>query len=108
MTTVTQTSYASSAISSPAATFAASAIAAIVYVGVCGAAALYLADGGFEVLAATFIGAVFGATAKAGFDSRFERVASYSYAGMWIGIMLAGLLHEPLARLFELAGSVLA
>lgn len=107
MTPAAQTIYASGAIVSPAASFAASASAALIYVGVCVVAALYVTDGGFEVLAATLIGAAVGAKTAARSTARFELIASYSYAGMWAGLMLAGLLHEPLARLARLAVSAL-
>lgn len=107
MTPTPQATYASGAVVSTSASLAASVGAALIYWGVCVVAALYLADGGFEVLAATFVGAANGARTITGSRSRFEHVASYSYAGMWIGIMLAGLLHAPLAALVELAGVAL-
>lgn len=107
MTPATQTTYASGALIPPAASLAASASAAVIYVGVCVVAALYVTDGGFEVLAATLIGAAVGARTADRSTARFELIASYSYAGMWAGLMLAALLHEPLARLARLAVSAL-
>lgn len=92
-----------SAAYSPAASFTASLLAAIIFIGVCILSALHLADGGFEILAATLVGAVVGMHATSGSPSRFERLADASFAGMWISIMVSGLLHEPLARLAQLA-----
>jgi hypothetical protein len=109
MTSIVQARRVASLNTAPASSFAASISAGAIYLGVCAIAALYLGDGGFEVLAATLIGAAVGAKTSGGSDHRLERILDSSYAGMWIGLMLAGLLHEPLAglaaRVFELIPS---
>jgi hypothetical protein len=109
MTSTVQARRVASLNITPASSFAASIGAGAIYLGVCAIAAFYLADGGFEVLAATLIGAAIGAKTSGRSGRRLERMVDASYAGMWIGLMLSGMLHQPLAglaaRLFELIPS---
>lgn len=87
------------------------ALAGLAYVAAIAIALGHLDGGGLEALAAAAMGLISGATSvfskpdQRSLSAKLEQVLDTSFAAMWAGFILAGVLHVPLHNFFEAAFS---
>ncbi|MCC6789614.1 MAG: hypothetical protein IT547_17415 [Hyphomonadaceae bacterium] len=84
-------------------------LALAAYVASIGLAVAHLYAGGLEALAGALLGLGAGAVSALHrsktqtLAAKLSRAFETSFAAMWAAMMLAGLLHDPLHNLFDMA-----